>query len=336
MGTMLFDHARPVALEWHHHHQARSSALGPYDHHLRLTVERHVDLSGYRHLGSWVDIYNRWPWRHPTLAIRKLHHRGVRTLFLQTSNYGADFDLFRPRSTRHFLNAAHKRGMNVVGWYVPSFRRPGKDLRRLSAAITYRSRDGERFDSVAMDIEATLVGNVWRRNHALLDLSKRIRSLVGPGYPLGAITPDPVSSLYWPRFPYQRIARLYDVLVPMGYFSFRADGYIGVKHYTSRGIRTVRREVGSRVAIHMIGGIGGDTRAPEAKGFVRAVEGHNVLGGSYYDFSATTDREWKELRVLARPARSPNAVEPSSTPTSEPARHLRAKRIRGRDGRSGS
>ncbi|HET7482127.1 MAG TPA: hypothetical protein VFK89_04635 [Actinomycetota bacterium] len=279
-----------------------------HDVHLadRRTHERRptAELGAYRDLGSWIDIYNRWPWRHPTLAVRKLHHHHVRTLFLQTSNYGADVDLFRPRAIRRFLAAAHKRDMAVVAWYVPSFKHLRKDVRRVKAQYHF-GRAHHGFDSLALDIESTRVGNVWRRNRALLDLSRRVRSLVGRSYPLGAITPDPVVSDYWQPFPYQRVARLYDVFVPMGYFSFRSDGYRDAKDYTARGIRKIRHEAGTDVAIHMIGGIGGDTGQPEVKGFVRAVRGHKAIGGSYYDFSATTDREWKGLRPLARAQHRP-------------------------------
>ena len=115
-----------------------------------------------------------------------------------------------------------------------------------------------------LDIEAAIVGNIWLRNKRLLDLSKKLRSLVGPDYPLGAITPDPVKSLYWPNFPYKRVSRIYDVFAPMGYFSFRAHGYKDVKRYTAKGIKVIRRESEDPdVPIHLIGGIGGETEARE-------------------------------------------------------------------------
>ena len=283
-------------------------------------------LGAYRDLGSWIDIYDAWPWAHPTLAVRKLHERGVRTIFLQTSNYGAEDPIFRPRRTTRFLRSAHSRGMKVVAWSVPSFDRPQKDYHRARAAILFKGR-GHRFDSFGLDIEATVVGNIWRRNQRLLDLSKRLRALVGPDYPLGAITPDPVKSLYWPNFPYQRLNRLYDVFVPMGYFSFRADGYKDVKRYTVASIRTIRRESKDpSVPIHLIGGIGGETEGPEVKGFVRAVRGHDVLGASYYDFAVTSELEWEQLETIVDPpaapspspqatAAAPDVTTPESRPT---------------------
>lgn len=290
---------------------------------VRFASNGSVDLSSYRDLGSWIDIYDAWPWAHPTLAVRKLHERGARTIFLQTSNYGAKDPIFRPRQTSRFLKAAHARGMKVVAWTVPSFANPQKDYHRARAAILFKGR-GQRFDSFGLDIEAAIVDNIWRRNRRLLDLSKELRNLVGPDYPLGAITPDPVKSLYWPNFPYQRVDRLYDVFVPMGYFSFRANGYKDVKRYTEQSIRVIRRESENpKVAIHLIGGIGGETEVPEVKGFIRAVIGHDVLGASYYDFAVTSEHEWEQLETIVQepkpsPTSTPSAEAPVTAPEARP------------------
>ena len=59
-------------------------------------------------------------------------------------------------------------------------------------------------------------------------LSSDIRDLAGPGYPLGAIVPSPVrlrdDLAYWPGFPWHELALTYDAILPMTYFTFRADG----------------------------------------------------------------------------------------------------------------
>lgn len=273
------------------------------------------DLSAYESLGSWIDIYDEWPWDHPSRAVHELDDRGVRTVFLQTSNWGAKTKIFRPQQTKKFLKAAHRRDMKVVSWYVPSFAKRKEDFKRSKAAALF-NRGGERFDSFGLDIESTVVGDIALRNRRLIDLSKRLRRLVGPDYTLGAITPDPVKALYWPDFPYERVSKLYDVFVPMGYFSFRTDGYRGVKKYTVAGIRNIRRESGDPdVPIHLIGGIGGETKVPEVKAFVRAVKGNDVLGGSYYDMTVTSDQEWQHLETIA----DEPSPTPSPTPAPEPA-----------------
>ena len=288
-----------------------------------------VNFSAYKGLGSWIDIYNHWPWDHPGTTVRILDRRGVKTIFLQTSNYGAKNAIYRPRQTGKFLRAAHRRDMKVVAWYVPSFAHPKIDRERSKAAISFRAKGGHSFDSFGMDIEATVVGNIWKRNRRMLGLSKAVRRFAGEDYPLGAITPDPVSSRYWPRFPYERVRRIYDVFVPMGYFSFRADGYRKVKRYTAKSISVIRRESGDRkVPIHVIGGIGGETRAAETKGFVRAVKG-DAIGASYYDFAITTPAEWSELSVLA--GRPPPARKPT-----RPQRSDNGKTKKGKAGKNAS
>ena len=310
LGALVPAHIDSRLTRWGSRNERRAEN-GATDVGVRFASNGSVDLSSYRDLGSWIDIYDSWPWAHPTLAVRKLHERGAHTIFLQTSNYGAKDPIFRPRQTARFLKAAHAREMKVVAWTVPSFANPQKDYHRARAAILFKGR-GHGFDSFGLDIEAAIVNNIWRRNKRLLDLSKQLRSLVGPDYPLGAITPDPVKSLYWPNFPYQRVNRLYDVFVPMGYFSFRAHGYKEVKRYTERSIRVIRRESKNPdVPIHLIGGIGGETEVSEVKGFVRAVRGNGVLGASYYDFAVTSEHEWEQLETIVQ--------EPKPAPTPAPS-----------------
>ena len=318
------------------------------DANVRLAIgggDGTVDLVAYESLGSWIDIYDEWPWAHPNLAVRKLHQRGVRTIFLQTSNYGAQDPIFRPRQTTKFLKSAHRRDMRVVAWYVPSFAHPQIDFRRSKLPIKFKA-GGHSFDSFGLDIEATVIGNIWRRNKRLLDLSKKLRAMVGPDYSMGAITPDPVKALYWPDFPYERVAKLYDVFVPMGYFSFRTDGYLGVKRYANKSIRNIREASGDPdVPIHLIGGIGGETHEPEVKGFVRAVRGNDVLGASYYDFAVTSEKEWKHLETIAKESKkdektvpeepeAPALPEARPTPLTSEGDQKKAERHRDRKKRS--
>jgi hypothetical protein len=288
------DHSRSKNVEERRERDRRSGPNNPK----RPTTGR-PNLSAYEDLGAWIDIYNSRPWGHPVAATERLKRRGVRTIFLQTSNYGARDGVVRPDRVAQFLKAAHRRRMRVVAWYVPSFTRPKRDLRRSIRAIRFH-RDGHRFDGFGLDIEATEVGRISVRNRRLLRLSDRIRRKAGKNYPLAAITPDPLASLYWPRFPWRGVARRFDVMVPMGYFSFHASGYKEVLGYTTRAIRMIRRAT-QRVKrpIHFIGGIGGDAGRSSTRAFVRAVKRNNLVGASFYDAPVTSAEEWAELGVLA-------------------------------------
>ena len=258
-----------------------------------------ADLTAYEGLGSWIDIFNERPWENPEAAVRTMAKRGAKTIFLQTSTYGQSGGIYDEDAVNEFLHHAHRRGMKVVAWYVPSFTQQKIDLQRSLRAVNYRSPSGERFDSFGLDIEATHVADISVRNDRLLALSRRIRKAAGPSYPLGAITPDPISSTYWPSFPWKQAAKIYDVIVPMGYFTFRAHGFREVREYTADNIEKIRRETEDRdVAIHVIGGIADDAGPVDLKGFVKASREHEVMGASLYDYPITSRRSWYEMRAL--------------------------------------
>ena len=259
-----------------------------------------ADLSAYEGLASWIDIFNYKPWANPPGAVRTLAKRGAKAIFLQTSTYGQGRSLYDREAIDQFLYHAHKRGLKVVAWYVPSFDQQGIDFARAKRAINYRSPSGHRFDSFGLDIEATHVGNIALRNKRLMRLSERIRRVAGPSYPLGAITPDPVIATYWPNFPYKKLHRIYDVFVPMGYWTFRARGFKEVREYTAEGVRNIERAVGKKdVPIHFIGGIADDAGTSDLRGFTKAAREEDLIGASLYDYPITDRRSWFEMRALS-------------------------------------
>jgi hypothetical protein len=264
------------------------------------TLETGPDISLYRHLGAWVDMYDKAPWKNPEAAVAEMAQRGVTTLYLQTSNWGRKNDMYKPDKVARFIDAGKIYGVKMVAWYVPSFKNLKRDLRRTMLAIKVKTASGNRFDSFAMDIEATEVDSISRRNSRMLELSRTVRRRVGANYAMGAIIPD-VQSLYWPSFPYKSVANLYDVFMPMAYFSYRTSGEENVRNYTLANLTTIRERVGRAVPIHPIGGIAGRTTARETRGYVSAVIDGGGIGGSYYDFAITTDREWGKLSLLAKP-----------------------------------
>jgi hypothetical protein len=271
-------------------------------------------------LATWLDIYDRKAWRHPGATVARLRSKGVRTLYMQTSNYQRFRDIIFRDELGRFLDSANAVDMKVVAWYVPSFQKVGVDLRRSMKAIRYTSPKGHSFDSFAMDIEADNVGKISKRNERLLRLSKKIRSAVGPDYSLGAIIPDPKTQRYWPNFPYRRVAKVYDVFLPMSYFTFRTKGYRKVYDYTKASLRIVRRETGdARVPIHIIGGLAGDASRAEVKAFTRAAGEKRAIGASLYDLPLMSPSDWvhvKRIQRLPRP-RAERKPAPAQEPRPE-------------------
>ncbi len=285
---------------------------------------RGVDLSPYRGLAAWVDMYDKKPWARPASTVRDMSARGVRSLFLQTSNYHKAGAFYDRVAIEEFIHASHAYGIEVVAWYVPSFVDLERDFERVKAAVKFRTSRGHRFDSFALDIEAPLIWPISLRNQRLIRLSDRIRDMVGPSYTLGAIIPDPVGSDYWRNFPYRAVARRYNVFIPMQYFTFHTFGYEGARAHIAEGIRRIRAATrGRRVPIHVIGGIADAVDDSEMRGFMKALKDANVVGASLYDFPLMGAWQWSHLaRFDARLARR----DPEDARGARPDAKARAKR----------
>ncbi len=276
-------------------------------------------------------MYDKKPWRHPAATVRSMKARGVRSLFLQTSNYHKAGAFFDRAAIEEFVHASHAHGMKVVAWYVPSFVDLDQDFRRVKAAIKFRTTRGQRFDSFALDIEAPLIWPISLRNQRLLRLSDRIRNLVGRSYALGAIIPDPVGSDYWSPFPYRQVARRYNVFIPMQYFTFHTFGYEGARAHIAEGIRRIRAATrGRRVPIHVIGGIADAVDDFEMRGFMKALHDGKVVGASLYDFPLMGAWQWSHLARFGRPVVQSRPGEMRTTHRDARARGARAgRKLRG-------
>jgi hypothetical protein len=252
-------------------------------------------------LGTWLDIFaGKSAWREPAREVAAMRGDGVRTLYIETGNYKQSVDLMRQRALGRYIDDAHAAGIRIVAWYLPSFANLARDERRALAAIRFRSPTGQRFDGFALDIEATVVRGLPLRDRRLIQLSARLRSAVGPGYALGAITPSPIgmSPYYWPGIPYRTLARYYDVFLPMAYSTMRGiRGSAATREYLSATVEAIRASAGSPdTPIHLIGGLGREMGGAETTGFMRAVKALAPLGYSLYALPATQPTGWSALR----------------------------------------
>ena len=261
------------------------------------------DLSAYRGLASWIDMYDD-TYSDPEGTVAKMKAEGVRTLFVETANFHRPqdwrLDIFRARKVERFIHAAHANDMQVVGWYLPSFQNPRRDYRRTMAAIRFRTGKGQRFDGFSLDIEYHGERNLSVRNARLRDLSRRLDAAVPDTYALGAIVPEAHAS-YWRRFPYDVVARHYDVVLPMAYHTFRTSGWNGVHRFMRDNIQEIREETGDwNMPVHAIGGLSADANLQEVKSFVDASIEKRAIGASLYSFPGMQQRQWKALRRINR------------------------------------
>src|ERR687898_760656 len=262
------------------------------------------DLDAYRGLGTWVDVFDYVPAFQNAGSTASVTTRnfddmarlGVKTVYLQA----AQEDERSPRNTidpkllRRMLRAAHDADLSVVAWYLPRFIDVYADFRRVRALLDFEA-NGEEFDGFALDIEANRAVPVTaERNEALVDLSERIRDRADDR-PVGAIVLEPVlleevNTDFWPEFPWRKLASLYDVWLPMSYWTNRnADsGYKEGFRYTDENIRRVRNNLDDKDApVHAIGGIADTALAKDYEGFMWAVKRDDAIGWSVYDYSTT-------------------------------------------------
>jgi hypothetical protein len=260
--------------------------------------ERTVDT--YFGYGTWVDVYDFRPPADgsgvPKLSaasVDEMARQGVQTLYLQAAQLddASSGLLVDPSLVAQILVRAQRAGISVVGWYLPRFSDIDRDLAHLRAISDFEVL-GHRFDGVAVDIEWT--GDVpdhAERSNKLVELSEQLRAGIDHD-PLGAIVLPPVqievvNTSKWPDFPWQELAGLYDVWLPMGYWTERrADsGYRDGATYTEENVRRLREDLDDPDAlVHAIGGIGDEVTAPQAARFAQAIDEVNAVGGSIYDW----------------------------------------------------
>ena len=291
-----------------------------------------VSVNCYRGLGTWVDMWDVKAYDNPAAATKDMKAHGVRTLYLETANYhmpAGSATIYRRADVARLIEEAHARGIKVVAWYLPGFRDLAKDYRRSMAAIRFRTPSGQRFDSFTLDIEASIVKDVSRRNNRLRTLSKRIRAAVGKSYPLGACTPSPAGmamhTSYWPGFPFKMLAGIYNVFVPMGYYTYHGDGYGNAYRDTRDNIRIIREKTGRPgVPIHVIAGESSKSSGSETTAYVRALREYGALGGSMYDWPGTNDGQLARSAQRARQS-APVQGSPADAAVCHAARVLRRR-----------
>ncbi len=281
-----------------------------------------TDLTPYRGLGAWVDVFDYAPrLQHngdpPSVtadSVADMAALGVRTLYLQIGRDDAHptNKLIDAKQVRAFLGAAHRVGIAVVAWYVPSLDDVTADLRPIEGI--HRLRVGGRgFDGIALDMESTNpVPDVNDRNARLVDVTQRTRRLIGNGTPLGAIVYPAVqlemlNPVLWPNFPYAQLEPSIDVWMPMSYYTFRSaeSGYRDPLHYTTDSVDRLRAHLTHHdAAVHVIGGIADLTTANDYDALLQAVHDTKAIGYSVYDYQTTSSAAWTFLRKGGGSSRS--------------------------------
>lgn len=283
-----------------------------------LRAVRVAQLDPYGRSGTWVTRFTfsrEFAGSNPPVRpdhVDAMANAGVKVLYLQTAVYDARYPgLISPDLLAAFLTRAHARGMKVVAWYLPHFRDVEGDLARLRATIDFRA-SGQAFDAVGVDIEDPSVADLNVRNAALVSLSQRLRDLA-PQLTLAAIVLPPVvtdvlarpgSPSYWPNFPWRALAGVYQVWMPMAYWTNRSEANSPYRHdayrYIAENIDRTRQNLGEPCAAVSV--IGGDDRTAtldEYSGMASGARSRGAVGISYFDWTATVSTAWPRMSGYA-------------------------------------
>ncbi|HVU76955.1 MAG TPA: hypothetical protein VHC67_05190 [Gaiellaceae bacterium] len=258
-------------------------------------------LGAFSGTGSWVSIYDGAALRNPDRVIATLRAHRVHTLFVETSNDKQARDIAHPLAVSRLIDAAHAAHIAVVGWYLPSFVAPRREIRRALAGARFRSAGGHGFDAFALDIEATNVRSLRLRTSRAVWVAHNVRAAMPPSMALGGITIDPVGARYWSGYPFAGLSHSVDIFLPMEYFTDRTRGARKVAAYSRANIALVRRLAGDPAfPVHPIGGETHEATPAEVKAFLLASGG--TVGVSLWEYGETTPRQWA---LLARADRRP-------------------------------
>jgi hypothetical protein len=259
-------------------------------------------LAAFRGLGSWIDVFDHKDDPATVLPlVRAMAAQGVRTLYLETARFSSATDIQYPAAVGAALDEAKTLGMRVVAWYPPAFADPERDLRRSLAAVRFVSPQGNRFDGFAADIEYTQgVPDHTKRSQLAVEYSQRLRAAVGSSYPLAAIVIPPTFLVHqpnrWPGFPWASLAPLYDLFMPMNYWTAFGKDPGTATDQTQRNTTETKRLTGK--PIHIIGGLGEDADEPQVSAYAGAARESGSIGGGLYDFATTSQGVWNALRTL--------------------------------------
>lgn len=273
---------------------------------------RTVDV--YRGQGAWLDGFDYSPPYGPgglpvitaETAIAEMAAAQIDTLYVQTGRLDdRSPDVLEDRWVlAELLLRSHQAGIGVVGWYLPKWGDDGADLAHLVAIDEFEVL-GHRFDGIGVDIEWNEDGlDPDERSRRLVSLSQQLADAVGAD-PLAAIVLPPVqtevlNTSYWPGFPWSAISGLYDVWMPMSYWSFRTGDYGDGAAYNLESTARLRANLGDADAlVHAIGGVGAQLDAPppgtepyigrpqELSRFLDSLVASEAIGGSIYDWLTT-------------------------------------------------
>jgi hypothetical protein len=228
---------------------------------------------------------------------------GLTHLYVEVATSRGGF--FGDRWLDELLPAAQAAGVKVVGSVYVWLDDLATDLDLALTVARYRTPGGHALDGLTADIEETLVAD---NVQAFGDL---LRHHLGDDYLLIATTYPP-GSFAAPRYPWAALARSWNAIAPMAYWSQmrgRALTPDEAYAYTADSVAGIRRLTGrSDIHVDLLGQLfelgrplllGPDppTQA-EVEAAMRAARDAGAIGISFFDWTRATPAHWEALAAF--------------------------------------
>jgi hypothetical protein len=242
--------------------------------------------------GTWIDVYDWAPSytkkpRVTPASMKMIKAANVGTIYLQAARSEHAATLVDRTTLRRMITAARAEGLNVVLWYLPSYR-SDRDQARITAMQSLRP------DGIALDLESRKPPS----QKQVIDLLTATRRAVPESTVLMAVVYPPSSSgvagrTTWPDFPWAKADRLVDAWAVMAYYRESRLHSRDAGAYVRSSVEALRREIGGEPQIHAIMGVA--SSASEVRAVRKATDGL-VIGLSIYDWASSTPSAHMALR----------------------------------------
>ena len=245
-----------------------------------------------RGAGTWIDVYDWSPSyskRPPISAatMKSIAATGIKTVFIQggRSERAAALD---PERLKSLMAAARSNDLNVVLWYLPSYRNTSRDLNRIREMVSLDP------DGIALDLESRTAPSRTQ----VLNLLKSARGLVDQPMPLTAVVYPPAGTKVtgrttWDTFPWAEANAYVDVWAVMAYWREAKVFAPAAPDYLEASVSGLQSALPTGALIHVIGGVA--TKPAEAKVMSAFTANLRAIGASIYDWRSSSPAAHTEL-----------------------------------------
>ncbi len=223
--------------------------------------------------GLWVNLWN-YPGDEESYT-KNIAGHGIRNLFVQTSRSNTEA-IKHPQKLGRLIEAAHRHQIHVIAWSFAELADPLADADKMVAAALFKSPAGQGIDAIAPNLEGNLSAA------QVTAYCESIEQRLGRGYPKLVVVFSPLNrAKAVATTPWQLLARYFDVLAPMTYWSGKLQ-MLEPYAYAKATASQIRKLTGRPdVEIHLIGdGMG--TSSAEFTEFLTACRDAEVAGASLY------------------------------------------------------